>query len=298
MTERKKLKISCGTVDCENGLHCYNQTKREAARMLRHSQQLQLGVGGTHDGTSRTSGVAIVRTSATSAGGAKPQAGPIRHCKSCGIVLVDWDRVHRCDIQDVEHTFAAMRTEWIRHHFWHRPIDRLALAYAYKKGREQLRERLRKRIRTAVGNAADRLWRDGAQTSLGKKPNAQNLLYFAQHATASCCRKCVAEWHNIPRDRALTEEEIAYLTTLAMRYVDERLPELPNQAGNRPPEDVNLGTLGVNDLHDQDSVPALIADANAPTPNMRVSAVAKESGARRESTRPTMSRRRRVPRSR
>jgi hypothetical protein len=33
-------------------------------------------------------------------------------------------------------------------------------------------------------------------------------------------------WHGIERGRELTGEEIQYFLSLAMRYIDERLPEL------------------------------------------------------------------------
>lgn len=45
------------------------------------------------------------------------QAG---QCRSCGAELVDWERVRRRDIADAASTFAALKREWIRHHFWTR----------------------------------------------------------------------------------------------------------------------------------------------------------------------------------
>lgn len=229
MTKRKKLKVHCGKVDCRNGLHCYTLTAREAARATRKAGQLDLTRTDDPAGRPRS------EVNPSPAASSKLQAGPIPYCKACGARLVDWERVYRREIRDVEHTFTAMKTEWIRHHFWHRRIDPLALAYAYRNGRAQLRERLKATIRRAIGDAAERLWRDGYQTPFGNKPAARNILFFAQHATASCCRKCVAEWHNIPRDRPLTEDELDYLTALAMRYIDERLPELPEDPGGTSP---------------------------------------------------------------
>jgi hypothetical protein len=43
---------------------------------------------------------------------------------------------------------------------------------------------------------------DGKQTPYGKHP-----VFTAQHATATCCRGCLARWHSIPRGRELTAEE-------------------------------------------------------------------------------------------
>jgi hypothetical protein len=43
---------------------------------------------------------------------------------------------------------------------------------------------------------------DGRQTPMRGHP-----VFTAQHATATCCRKCLARWHGIPAGRPLTDEE-------------------------------------------------------------------------------------------
>jgi hypothetical protein len=47
---------------------------------------------------------------------------------------------------------------------------------------------------------------DGKQTPMGNHP-----VFVAQHATATCCRGCLAKWHDIPKGRPLTEAEKEYL---------------------------------------------------------------------------------------
>jgi hypothetical protein len=47
---------------------------------------------------------------------------------------------------------------------------------------------------------------DGKQTPWRGHP-----VFIAQHATATCCRSCLAKWHNIPKGRELTEEERGYV---------------------------------------------------------------------------------------
>lgn len=56
-----------------------------------------------------------------------------------------------------------------------------------------------------------------------------NTIFYAQHATATCCRKCLQEWYGIPLGVPLTEEQLAYFTELVMRYIDERLPDLKDE---------------------------------------------------------------------
>ena len=47
---------------------------------------------------------------------------------------------------------------------------------------------------------------DGKQTPMGNHP-----AFVAQHATATCCRGCLAKWHAIPKGRSLTESEKEYV---------------------------------------------------------------------------------------
>jgi hypothetical protein len=144
-------------------------------------------------------------------------AGP---CLKCGIKLVDWDRVHQRDLSDSAFTFEIMRTEFIRHHFWHIEIDTKALEHAKKNGLAKILEHVPKRLKQSIGKAMP--FRDGTQT-----PFSERAEYYAQHATATCCRKCVEEWHGIPQGQELTEEELAYLSSLAVLYLKERLAEIP-----------------------------------------------------------------------
>ena len=62
-----------------------------------------------------------------------------------------------------------------------------------------------------------------------------NALYYAQHATATCCRRCVEEWHAIPRGRPLEVDEVSYLADLVRLYVRERLPYLTEDGEKIPP---------------------------------------------------------------
>jgi hypothetical protein len=155
-------------------------------------------------------------------------ANQVGRCRYCNIDLIDWSRVQRRDPNDVTFTFQAMRNEYIRHYFWHVPFDARAINYARRKGRRRLGEAVRKRLQTAIGGAAP--YRDGRQTPLHPTPNP---IHYAQHATATCCRRCVQEWHGIPEGRPLTDEELQYLAALAMQYLNERLTL--TEAGERVP---------------------------------------------------------------
>jgi hypothetical protein len=151
--------------------------------------------------------------------------GPSGRCRSCGAQLIDWPRVHRQLLDDANYTFGALQYELIRHHFWHIPVSERAVNYARRKGCALLRQAAERQIRQSVGSAKHP--REGFQTSRETSPTA-NAIHFAQHATASCCRRCVAEWHGIPEGRPLSADEIEYLTELAMLYLKARIPNLPD----------------------------------------------------------------------
>jgi hypothetical protein len=137
-------------------------------------------------------------------------------CRYCGAELVDWTRTHKRDLDDVRYTFEALRYELWRHPYWHIDIDEKAINHARRKGKSSMRAAAERRLRSSVGDANP--YRDGYQT-----PKKGNVLYYAQHATATCCRKCMEDWHGVPMGQALTDRQIAYFTDLVMLYIDERL---------------------------------------------------------------------------
>ena len=152
-------------------------------------------------------------------------------CRSCGARLVDWQRVHRRNVADVSYTFNALKFEMIRHHFWHISLSPRAVRYALRKGRTGLLETTRKQIRRLVGPADPPF--DGRQTPRETSSSA-NAIHYAQHATASCCRTCIEEWHGIPQGQALGDEDVFYLSDLAMLYILERVPGLAPRNENLP----------------------------------------------------------------
>jgi hypothetical protein len=148
-------------------------------------------------------------------------------CRSCGARLVDWGRVHKKDPKDAAHTLGMLKLEMIRHHFWHKAIDEKAVRHARKKGKARMRAAIQRRLRASL--RPNNPW-DGRQT-----PKMGNSIFYAQHATATCCRKCLEQWHAIPRDKELSDEEIAYLTELCAMFIDERLPDLTESGEMIPP---------------------------------------------------------------
>jgi hypothetical protein len=56
---------------------------------------------------------------------------------------------------------------------------------------------------------------DGRQTPMRGHP-----VFVAQHATATCCRGCLAEWHFIAKGKPLSPEEIDYVVGVIERWLE------------------------------------------------------------------------------
>lgn len=62
---------------------------------------------------------------------------------------------------------------------------------------------------------------DGKQTPMRGHP-----VFIAQHATATCCRGCIAKWHGIQKGRALDAAEIQFIVTLILGWIERQLDEV------------------------------------------------------------------------
>lgn len=64
---------------------------------------------------------------------------------------------------------------------------------------------------------------DGKQTPMHGHP-----VFVAQHATATCCRECLAKWHKIKNDHILTEDEQAYVVSVIMDWINSEIERKNN----------------------------------------------------------------------
>jgi len=55
---------------------------------------------------------------------------------------------------------------------------------------------------------------DGKQTPMRGHP-----VFIAQHATATCCRGCLAKWHRIPQGEALNADQQRYIVTVIHHWL-------------------------------------------------------------------------------
>lgn len=143
-------------------------------------------------------------------------------CRDCGADLVDWETVHERDINQVTQLFAELPKELIRHHYWHMAIPQDIREKAERYRREVVANRVVKAIGSRLSAPSGEIYHDGTQTPMEDSPGAQ-IYYLGMHATATCCRKCMEYWHGIPREEALTDEQLSYFVALVWLYVCQRL---------------------------------------------------------------------------
>jgi ribosomal protein L34E len=120
-------------------------------------------------------------------------------------------------VRDLDELFAALRRSSFRRRFRlnerdARYLAARGLATVERHARDFLHERL---APAAPAN-------DGRQTPMRGHP-----VFVAQHATATCCRKCLARWHGIPAGRPMTADEVEHVVQAISRWLAARLPDSP-----------------------------------------------------------------------
>ena len=144
------------------------------------------------------------------------------NCHACNVDQVDWKIVYKRDIDNAETTFSFLKLELIRNAFWTEPIEADLKEKILKRGLQKLTTSIGLTLKRSVFKSGRSLFRDGTQTPI----DTGNLIYWAQHATATCCRKCIKYWHDIPYDRDLNENEFQYLQALIIKFFEDRIPEI------------------------------------------------------------------------
>ena len=94
------------------------------------------------------------------------------------------------------------------------------LAYYRQKGARTIRAHGYDFIRQRLAPAHPP--NDGKQTPMRGHP-----VFIAQHATATCCRNCLARWHRIAPGRPLSGEQIDVIVEVIMRWISAQVPTQP-----------------------------------------------------------------------
>lgn len=116
-------------------------------------------------------------------------------------------------MRPLDEVFTALQKSSFRRGFRLRAKE---LAYLQDKGLPQVMQHasdfISKRLQPA------NIPNDGKQTPFRGHP-----VFIAQHATACCCRHCLEKWHRIPRGRALSTHERAYVLNVLEHWLEDQL---------------------------------------------------------------------------
>lgn len=112
-------------------------------------------------------------------------------------------------MRDLDDLFAALQRSRFRARVRLEPKDQ---AYLDRKGLSVALAEARRFVVVRLAPAEPP--NDGKQTPLRGHP-----AFVAQHATATCCRGCLAKWHRIPQGRPLAENEIDYVVRVLHRWL-------------------------------------------------------------------------------
>ncbi|GJJ16328.1 DUF4186 family protein [Mycolicibacterium mageritense] len=146
-------------------------------------------------------------------------------CRDCGQPIVDFCYNTPESITDecehIAHQVLDQQSELIRAHYWHVPIDQWAYNSARRLGKEEVRRRVERRVIAALAEP-------GAYNGRSA-PYSKDIIAYAQHATATCCRRCASYWHGLPSDAAVrpSAAQLRHAVTIALTWLDIRLPDLP-----------------------------------------------------------------------
>ncbi|MBS4846810.1 MAG: DUF4186 domain-containing protein [Burkholderiales bacterium] len=120
---------------------------------------------------------------------------------------------------ELDNLFQKLARSKFRSKFRLNYDDRL---FAEMKGPEVLRQHAHDLIIKRL--APEEPLKDGKQTPVKGHP-----VFVAQHATGCCCRGCLLKWHDIPKHRELSDEEVEYIVKVLLEWIARDLQKEPRK---------------------------------------------------------------------
>ncbi|MBN1124246.1 MAG: DUF4186 domain-containing protein [Sedimentisphaerales bacterium] len=118
-------------------------------------------------------------------------------------------------MRDLDELFAALARSRFRSRF---RLGKKEQAYLYDKGMDTIRRHAFDFVNQRIAPAHP--VHDGKQTPMRGHP-----VFIAQHATGTCCRKCLAKWHRIPAGIALNEEQVKYIVEVLCTWLERQIDD-------------------------------------------------------------------------
>ena len=116
-------------------------------------------------------------------------------------------------MRDLKELFSALEKSTFRQGFYLQAKDR---DYLCNKGLNTILTHADDFISKRLASAFPA--NDGKQTPFKGHP-----VFVAQHATACCCRGCLAKWHQIPKGKPLSDNETAYICAVLEHWLRKEL---------------------------------------------------------------------------
>ena len=126
-------------------------------------------------------------------------------------------------MRDLDELFAALGRSKFRNRI---RLGHGDAAYLRRKGLPAVLDHARRFVVERLAPAVPS--NDGRQTPMRGHP-----VFVAQHATATCCRGCLARWHHVAKGKPLAEAEIKHVLSAIERWLrsqgveEEPLPLFP-----------------------------------------------------------------------
>ncbi|MGA9993866.1 MAG: DUF4186 domain-containing protein [Pyrinomonadaceae bacterium] len=111
--------------------------------------------------------------------------------------------------RDLDEIFTALQASPFRRRFHLRGKE---LEYLKEKGLDTVMRHAADFIEQRLAPASPK--NDGKQTPMRHHP-----AFIAQHATATCCRGCLAKWHGIEKGHALDADEQQHVLAALRRWL-------------------------------------------------------------------------------
>ena len=116
-------------------------------------------------------------------------------------------------MRDLDAVFSRLEGSAFRRRF---RLGEKERAYLAERGLPTVREHALDFVQKRLAPAEP--VNDGRQTPWRGHP-----VFIAQHATATCCRSCLAKWHGIPAGRPLDEAEQAHVVDAIQRWLEAQV---------------------------------------------------------------------------
>jgi hypothetical protein len=114
---------------------------------------------------------------------------------------------------DFDKLFEKLSRSKFRSSFKLKPAD---IGYINEREMATIQQHARDFITKRLAPAEPK--NDGRQT-----PTKGHPVFIVQHATGTCCRKCLLKWHSIKAGIELSENQIDYIIAVIIQWIKSRL---------------------------------------------------------------------------